>query len=287
MDLNDLNVVLVVAEELNFTKAAERLAYVQSNITSRVKKLEQELNVDLFIRHPRGVRLTSHGKILVEYARRIISLMEEASSVVSDQGEPTGRLSLGAVETLTTSSLVDVIATYHRKFPNVELTLSSGTSDYLKGAVSTGELDGAFITGPVNQDDLTDEQLWDDELLAIGINIESANPLEPWIVFNKGCSYRTALEDWLRSVGLTEPKFFVVSTLEALQRSVVLGLGNSVLPKSTIDRLQLHTSVHMRRLPGSFGKLSVHFVRRRESHMMSSLREFVNLLDERTEGHLL
>lgn len=279
MDLNDLHVLLAVAEERSFTKAAERLGYVQSNVTSRVKKLEQELNVDLFIRHPKGVHLTNKGKAMVEYAVRITSLALEAKSVVSDTGFPKGRLNLGAVETLTASGLVEAIATYHRQFPDVELTLSSGTSDSLKTSVSMGEMDAVFVTGPLKQDDLVSERQWDDGLLAVGATVDLSSPREPWIVFSRGCSYRAALENWLNSAGLSEARFFVVGTLEALQRSVLMGLGNTVLPKSTVARLQMSDAVRVRDLPHPYGYLSVHLARRRDSNMTSALREFINLMN--------
>ncbi|WP_258168297.1 LysR family transcriptional regulator [Paenibacillus sp. AR247] len=78
MELSDLKVFLAIAEERNISRAAERLGYVQSNVTARIRKLEEELGLPLFYRHPKGVTLTDKGVTFSEYAKNILNLSEEA-----------------------------------------------------------------------------------------------------------------------------------------------------------------------------------------------------------------
>src|SRR5699024_10792333 len=100
MEFKDLEIFQVVAQKGTITEAAKELSYVQSNITSRIQKLETELSTALFNRHNRGMTLTPEGKKLLDYCEKILSLTNEMKKVVQSKTEPAGKLKIGSVETV-------------------------------------------------------------------------------------------------------------------------------------------------------------------------------------------
>lgn len=89
MESGDLRVFQMVAREGTITKAALQLGYVQSNVTARIQQLEAELGTTLFLRHNRGMTLSASGKLLLDYANKIIGLLDEASKALSSSAEPS------------------------------------------------------------------------------------------------------------------------------------------------------------------------------------------------------
>src|SRR5690625_2845969 len=106
MEFKDLEIFQIVAQKGTITKAAKELSYVQSNITSRIQKLETELNTPLFNRHNRGMTLTPEGKKLLVYSEKILSLTNEMKKVVQSKTEPADKLEIDRKSTRLTSSHV-------------------------------------------------------------------------------------------------------------------------------------------------------------------------------------
>src|SRR5688572_9870838 len=125
MELADLTVFRTVVEAGGVTRAAERLHRVQSNVTMRIKKLEEELGVALFAREGRRMQLSAAGKVLLGYAERILSLAEEAREAVVD-GAPRGVLRLGAMESTAAVRLPGPLSRLHRKVPELAVELHTG-----------------------------------------------------------------------------------------------------------------------------------------------------------------
>src|SRR5690625_3926343 len=113
MEFKDLEIFQMVAEKGTITDAAKALNYVQSNVTSRIQKLETELNTHLFNRHNRGMKLTTERKKLIVYAEKILSLTNEKKKVIQSSDEPSGKLEIGSVETVI--KLPHIISAYNKK----------------------------------------------------------------------------------------------------------------------------------------------------------------------------
>ena len=112
MDAADLRIFEAVARLGGMGRAAEALHTVQSNVTARIRQLEDELGRDLFRRHARGVELTSAGHRLLPYAQRVARLLEDARRATLDDGSPQGPLVIGALETSTALRLSRPLAAY-------------------------------------------------------------------------------------------------------------------------------------------------------------------------------
>src|SRR5215468_2687892 len=148
MDLTDLHIFRSVVQAGGVTRAAERLNRVQSNVTTRVRQLESELGVELFIRNGKKLHLSPAGKLLLDYADRLLDLAEEAREAVHD-AKPRGLLRLGTGESTAAMRLPVPMNEYLRRYPDVTLELRTGNTRELAGLVLTGELDAALLSEPV------------------------------------------------------------------------------------------------------------------------------------------
>ncbi|MGB7236688.1 MAG: LysR family transcriptional regulator [Rhodococcus sp. (in: high G+C Gram-positive bacteria)] len=151
MELRHLEYFVAVAEERNFTRAAERLHIVQSAVSAAVKSLERELGTSLLDRNSKRVLLTEAGSALLPRARMILDATRDARDVVDEvRSGLRGTLRIGTIGSISLYDLPAVLGEYHRRYPGVQLLASaapSGTRGLLE-AVGDGRLDLAFVSQP-------------------------------------------------------------------------------------------------------------------------------------------
>ncbi|ERI07824.1 putative HTH-type transcriptional regulator GltR [Aneurinibacillus aneurinilyticus ATCC 12856] len=285
MNLEDLYTFSVVAKEQNISKAAEKLNFVQSNITVKIQRLEKEYRTQLFYRHRHGVSLTSTGKTLLGYAEKILQLMDESKKEITYPKFPTGTLTIGAMETTAAVRLPPLLSAYHKKYPAVELVLQTDSTDQLIKKVVNREIEGAFIGGEVNHPALDGIDVFEEELVIIcnsnhASNIEDTDYLrrQNIIVFKSGCFYRKVLEDWLRSQGIIPEKMMELNTLEGIVGCVRAGLGISLLTKSVVDGRNQNKELVQYSLPHKEGRVTTSYVYHKDSVKTPAFHEFVNML---------
>src|ERR1044072_3035972 len=148
MDLSDLKIFSAVVREGSATRAAQRLYRVQSNVTTRIRQLEEDVGVSLFIRAGKRLHLSPAVQILLGYAHRLLALAEEARNAVQDP-RPRGIFRLGAMESTAAVRLPGPVSEYHRLYPEVEFELRTGNPPTLSKAILAGELDAALVTLPI------------------------------------------------------------------------------------------------------------------------------------------
>ncbi|MEF3302072.1 LysR family transcriptional regulator [Paenibacillus sp. GYB003] len=264
MELTDLKIFAAVAEEGSISGAAERLEYVQSNVTARIRKLESELGASLFRRHPKGVELTEKGAVFREYAALILKLSEEAANAVKETEFPSGPLAVGVVETVTCGNFMNAIAEFQSRYPDVSLSLVTGTSSELLTQVLDRRLDGAFVTGDVDSSVLVREYAERDEIVLLS----GGDPSEPypdlakvrWAVSPIGCPFRAVLERWLQREGIAFRNKIEIGSLETLLNSVKAGLACTLLPRSVLTGA--YDKLSVRPIPEEFRYAEASLVRR-------------------------
>src|SRR3974390_2957522 len=151
MGLSGLRIFNAVVRAGGITRAAERLHRVQSNVTTRIRQLEQELGVSLFIREGKRLHLTPAGHLLITYADRLLALADDARNAVQDS-RPRGPFRLGAMESTAAVRLPKPLAEFHRRYPEVTLQLRTGHAQQLDSAILAAELDAALIAEPIADD---------------------------------------------------------------------------------------------------------------------------------------
>jgi LysR family transcriptional regulator, cell division regulator len=280
MDIDDLKLLKAVAKNGSMSRAAVELHMVQSNVTARVRQLEESLGVSLFVRHSRGVTLNEAGRRLLSYASRIDNLFHEAIAAVKERGSPSGTLRLGALEQTLSTRLARVLEQYTVRYPSVSLTMTTGNSLDLIGQVLDQELEGAFVRGPVNQHGLSAEPIfWEELVLVTGPSIRCIEDLQQVdvkaFVLAQGCSYREALTGILERSGIKH-QIMAVASFDAIRSLVQSNVGVTLLPKAFLTNLWKDAAIAVHQLAeGSMVETA--FVTRTDQASSSALDAFLSL----------
>ncbi len=284
MDLEMLAVFQSVVRTGSISRAAHELRYAQSNISTKIHKLESDLCTILFYRHNRGVSLTAKGRMLLNYSEQIFNLIKETTEAMKDDNVPGGPLAIGSLETTASVHLPKLLAEYHHEYPNVDLALKTGTTEKNIREVLAYNLDGAFIAGPIDHPALTQKKFTDEELVLV-TDHEKISPSfiqeiqnRTLLVFPTGCSYRRILEQWLQSYGLLPKKIIEFDTLEAIIGCVCAGLGISLLPLSVAERFAKKGTLKIYPIGNTYSKVQVIFIYRQNQFIPASLRRFIEML---------
>ncbi|MDR7003042.1 LysR family transcriptional regulator [Neobacillus niacini] len=284
MDLHSLKIFQTVAKLGSISQAARELQYAQSNITMKIQQLESDLQTTLFHRHNRGTALTAKGSMLLTYTEKIFDLIEETKSVMNDDQTPCGPLIIGSMETTAAVRLPALLSKYHKDFPDVDLTLKTGSTEQNVQGVLQYELDGAFVAGPIEHPDLIQKDVIEEELVLITDTIHP--PLssirdiqtKTLLVFRNGCSYRKKLEQWLHQEGVIPKKIMEFGTLDAIVGCVSAGLGVSMVPQSVVAKQIQEGTLRQHTLPNPYGKVKTVFIYRKDKYVPTSLLKFIDLL---------
>jgi DNA-binding transcriptional LysR family regulator len=236
MDLADLDIFRAVVKAGGITRAAEKLNRVQSNVTTRVRQLEADLGVQLFIREGKKLHLSPQGRLLLDYADRLLDLANEAREAVQD-ARPRGLLRLGAMESTASVRLPVPMNEYMSRYPEVTLELRTGTPRDLAAAVREGELDAALVAEPVADAPFEKIPMYDEELVIIANAnhppIRSPRDLNgrSVLAFEAGCPYRKRMDDWFAGGGEMSDRITEISSYNAMLGCAVAGMGISMVPR--------------------------------------------------------
>ena len=202
IDLESLAIFRAVVEEGGVVRAAGKLHRVPSNVTTRIRQLEEYLGVRLFRKEGRGLAVSEEGQTLLHYAVRLLRLADEAVSELRT-GKPQGIFRLGSLESTAGARLAPILSRYHAAHPGVVVELVTGTTGALIHRVLNFEIEAAFVSEPFTAPELDGLPVFREELVLITSKavrrIRTAQDLgrSTMIVFAHGCSYRKRLEEWL------------------------------------------------------------------------------------------
>lgn len=279
----DLRIFEAVARTGGIGRAAAELNTVQSNVTSRMRRLEEELESDLFDRHSRGVTLTPAGRRLRPYAIHILGLLQEARRAAKDDGVPRGALSIGSMETTAALRLPPVLSAYTKAYPEVELKITTGTTSGLIDDVLRHRLEGAFVTGPVAHPELASQVIFREELVLVtarGVScieeLKGSGDLRI-VVFRAGCAYRQRLEAVVGRRGLVGFRLLEFGSLEAILGCVSAGIGITLLPEAVVKPMLEERNLRLHYLPPAEANAETVFVQRAGSHGTSAMSEFIRM----------
>lgn len=281
MDINELRVFEAVARLGSMNRAAQELNTVQSNVTARIRLLENELGVSLFLRHARGVAPTTAGQRLLPFVGRLTKLLTDARAAVQDDGHPGGVLQLGSLETTAGLRLSPILTDFARAYPAVRLVLQTGTTRSLLDDVIAGRLDAALVAGPVVHPELDCDPVFEEELvLASGRAVRSLDDLRMaadlrTIVFRAGCSYRQRLETLLATLGVVSAEPLEFGSLEAIISCVAAGIGVTLLPKGVVAKAWQEGLIAVHELADDAARAETLFVRRKDAYLTSAATAFL------------
>jgi DNA-binding transcriptional LysR family regulator len=250
MDLTNLAIFRTVALEQSVTRAAQNLQRAQSNVTTRIQQLEEELGASLFLREGKRMLLTDQGRAFLAYAEQLLALADEARQALHPQ-HPAGTLRLGTMESTAAARLPQPLARFHRDYPQVSLEVSTGPSQALLDAVLARRLDCALIAQPHSWQ----QGGWQTEELPPGVEAQAVFREELLLVlpadhppverpeqvrlrtlagFAQGCSYRHIALSWLGAGG-PPVRVQEVGSYHAILACVAAGACVGVVPRALLE----------------------------------------------------
>ncbi|WP_034915963.1 LysR family transcriptional regulator [Erwinia sp. 9145] len=270
MDLTQLKMFCAVAETGSVIRAATQLHRVPSNLTTRLRQLEQEMGCDLFIREKQRLRLSPLGHNFLNYARRILALSEEALSM-AHSGEPGGQFALGAMESTAAARLPDLLAACHQRYPTMVISLITDTSRELIQRVRQGSLAAALVDGPVLAEELNSCIAFQEQMVLIS-SPERPSIAQPadaegytLFAFRSGCSYRLRLENWFRSSGVEPGPVREIQSYHTLLACVAGGAGLALLPESVLALMPTQARFKRHALPDDVSEATTRLIWRRDA----------------------
>ena len=289
MDMNrsllvDLPVFLTVARQGTMTRAAAALNTVQSNISSRIQRLEEELGARLLVRDSRRLRLTPDGEALMPFALRLEELSREIFKKFGQDDDPrSGSIRIGAIETVAASRLVEIIARFTRTHPSVDISVETGGTVSLWEKILKSELDVAFVSRRANESTFFEEKVFEDDLVVIARAragcladlLGSGNVRLKIFVQRSGCSFTARLTDYLRETGAPKWPMHAVGTLEGVIGSVRAGGGIAVLPRSYLELAPGARDLSLFDLPEKFRSVEIYLIVQRWKFPMRLVNAFV------------
>ena len=265
IDLDSLDIFRTVVQEGGVIRAATKLNRVQSNVTTRIKQLEQRLGRSLFRKQGRGLVLSPEGEVLLSYAQRLFRLADEAESELKS-GRATGVFRIGSLESTAGSRLAPVLSRFHRQHPGVVVELVTGTTGALLQRVANFEIEAAFVSEPFTRGVLEAKKVFEEELVLItGSDVKAVRRAADLagmtlIAFANGCSYRKRLEDWLGAAGVMPARTLEFASYQAMIACVAAGTGFAVVPRSLLATLKSAQDVRQHELPARIRRNHTHLV---------------------------
>ena len=243
MTITQLRYVLVVAEYKNFTKAAEKAFVTQPTLSMQIQKLEEELDVLIFDRSTKPIRLTTAGERIVNQARNIVNEAERIQDIVDQQkGYVGGEFKLGIIPTITPTLLPMFLKTFIKKYPKVHLKIEELNTDEILKKLVEGHLDAAIAATPLENEKIKERVLYYEPFVGYlnpqhrlykekNINIQDLD-LNDILLLEDGHCFRDGVINLCKSSGKnTQERFHLESgSFETLIKLANEGLGMTLLP---------------------------------------------------------
>jgi DNA-binding transcriptional LysR family regulator len=280
----------VVVEEGGVLKAADVLGCAQSNVSTRVKQLEQFLNVPLFERHGKRLELSEAGQRYLPYVERIFALVEEAAASARDEASRTPRLRFGAMESTAAVHLPGVLASMRKAFPGLEMQLEVGAEPALSQLVLQHRLDMAITARVSERAGLQYEIGFDEPLVVIALQdpaeLLTQAPLHAptLLAFHEGCPYRAIALRWLEARHIACSRVVSFGTFGGVLGCAAAGMGIAVVPHRLVEAQGQAYQLHLYH-PRDLTPATSYFVYRQDWHpsaeaqaLMQNLRRAVRHL---------
>lgn len=245
MDIKNLNTFVQVAELLSFTQAADKLGYSQSTVSFQIRQLETELGVSLFDRINHTIALTDKGREMLKYAHDIIKLTEDMGKVASGDRQIGGLVRIAIAESLCNWLLTERFAALHTDYPGITMKIIAADTEEMFRLLGRNEADLVFTLD--NHIYHRDYVLVDEAQIGVHFVAAASSPLcgrvlsaeeiveEPFMLTEKGMSYRRLMEEQLAKRNLEVTPILESGSTDLLCRLAEQGMGVAYLPDYVTD----------------------------------------------------
>jgi LysR family transcriptional regulator, cell division regulator len=231
LESQDLRIFKYVAEQKSISKAAAMLGYVQSNVSGRIKHLEEELDTKLLNRTNRGVTLTDEGVLLLEYTEKILFLMDEVKTKMNEEkGE--GSLTIGASQTISAFKIPHFLSGFLKQNKNIKVKIKTDTKQILQEQLLYGEIDGLFFSGDNDEDRFEEVYCDHEKVVLLSCKGNDKRESSPTLLVNSdpNCIYRKKMLEFSQNHNFDKPVLMEFDSLESILQGISNGLGMSVIP---------------------------------------------------------
>jgi LysR family transcriptional regulator, cell division regulator len=274
MDSNLLKVFVEVAREKSITKAATKLQFAQSNVTSRIKQLEKSLGFSLFHRVPKGVILSKEGEKLYPYALDIVKKVKEATYDMKNINKQE-HLIVGSTESNATTRIIPFLLQLHNDFPNTSLELITNTTREITKELLDYKVDIAFVSGEPKHEDLIILNKIDEKIVLV--EPKNENCPNVFLSFKNGCAYNEFGQSYLKELSDENFRNFEFGNYETILGCVKAGMGKSLLPLSIVKKLKYEKDLKIINLPKQLANMPTVLVCRKDNipKIETYLKEFI------------
>lgn len=240
MELRNIKTFLCVAEQCSFSKAAVMLGYSQSTVTTQIQQLEQEFGTLLFERIHKTVRLTAAGTEFVGFAQKMLLTADEAKNAMKRLPEENGELRIAMAESLCSTFFPNILERYHKEYPNVDLSITTGGTDDIFYMLRHNEADMVYtLDRRIYSPDLVTALEKEENVYFVAspsysaagkaVTLEELTKYD-FILTEKNMSYRKHLDELMASKSLQIRPFLELGSVEMIRTLVERGIGISFLP---------------------------------------------------------
>lgn len=240
MELRNIKTFQCVAEQCSFSKAAVMLGYSQSTVTTQIQQLEQEFGTLLFERIHKTVRLTAAGTEFVGFAQKMLLTADEAKNAMKRLPEENGELRIAMAESLCSTFFPNILERYHKEYPNVDLSITTGGTDDIFYMLRHNEADMVYtLDRRIYSPDLVTALEKEENVYFVAspsysaagkaVTLEELTKYD-FILTEKNMSYRKHLDELMASKSLQIRPFLELGSVEMIRTLVERGIGISFLP---------------------------------------------------------
>lgn len=243
--LRQLQYFLKVADELHFTRAADRLAVSQPTLSHQIAQLEEDVGTPLFNRVGKTISLTEAGTVYAEYVRSALSQLEAGQLAVSElEGLSRGTLRIGIIQSLSRSFLPAILGEFMRSYPSIRCEVSEMTASAIETALKQHRLDIGFAFAPTTAEKIEVEPVLDEELkLVVSLGHKFAGRRrvrmaelhrEPIALLDSSFSTRALIESFLRKAHANPAITFEANSWDIVIGVVIFGIAATIIPNAAI-----------------------------------------------------
>jgi DNA-binding transcriptional LysR family regulator len=295
MEVRQLQIFRILSEELNFTRTAEKVHTVQSNVTAQIRALEDELGVPLFDRLGRRVSLTDAGRRFQPFVEKALTAMEQGQRVIQAGTEPSGPLRVGSPESILTYRLPPILRTFRQRFPHVELSFLPDLNMGLVAALETGRLDMAICMADLySSPSLASVPLGSEKIYLLG---HASHPLtrkasvrpsdlagQTLLLTESGCGYRNKLDRLLTLQNVRPGNITEFSSVEALKQCIAAAMGIGLLPGIVVSQELRRRQFKALRWAGPALDIDTHMMWHKDKWVSPAMAAFRDLVQSSLSG---
>ena len=291
MDIRQLEMFQAIVDTGSFTRAGEKLYVSQSAISRQIKLLEEELGDQVFKRIHRKIYLTPTGEVLLQYTRKIFNEIRLMTAEISDLTHlRRGYLRLAGGMSICTYLFPSLVKEYQQRYPNIELTIATGSNDEILRLLKTNQVDVALLSLPFHDKDLEVHPALTEEMVLV---MEDQHPLATrdritfkdltpytFIHFERGSNTRKLVDDIFKEEGVHFPNSMELENVEITKPLVEIGLGISIIPYPAVVKNGQNTSLCYRRIQGRRIYRELGWVSLKSDYTVRALKQLLVLFEE-------